>query len=369
MTSVKSTSRRAFLLAAGAACVAEAPALGAEVSRVSSLGSVGVMSWSPDGKFLAVSHGPVLTLWNFATGERVRLPRVHKAKVLFLSFSQDSAYLVSGGNDGMACLWGLPEGREVQRILLEGAAVTSAAFCADGIVALGLWDGRLAFWRPAVSSIARLEQAHLFGYVQTAAAKDGTLLATGGDDQAVALWNPQTGERRLNLEVAGLGKKAMRARISAVAFLDNGRLLTCAASGMHGPITALWDIFSGRLLNTGVWPKSSLGVTSFSLSQDRSRGAFLPDLETQRVELVELPAWRSLWISDLKEYGTPRAVALAPAGRLVAIGMGLGSIDFWDTELNRPLLFLRDDWDDGTASTMGGASMPILQALRQLTEV
>ena len=66
---------------------------------------------SPDGALLAGgSPGGCLTLWLVSTGQVLRTWQGHHKGVASLAFSQDAAWLVSGGQDTAVCGWLTPTG-------------------------------------------------------------------------------------------------------------------------------------------------------------------------------------------------------------------------------------------------------------------
>ena len=71
-------------------------------------------------------------------------------------------------------------------------------------------------------------------------APDGRSLASGGGirDQAIIVWDPATGGRRLRLETPGF--------VSALAYSPDGTLLA-SANGFDGSVR-IWDPAAGRLV-------------------------------------------------------------------------------------------------------------------------
>jgi hypothetical protein len=83
------------------------------------------------------------------------------------------------------------------------------------------------------------------GFVNCAAfTRDGKLLASGGDDQIVRLWDVSTGRQLRTFHRVPESDTASDYSIIAVALSSDGtRLATCAADGAR-----LWDVQSGKLL-------------------------------------------------------------------------------------------------------------------------
>jgi WD40 repeat protein len=69
------------------------------------------LALSPEGDVLAVGYADSsVRLWDFSTGEQLKILGGHEEQVVSLAFSPDGTLLASGGADGTVRLWGVPAG-------------------------------------------------------------------------------------------------------------------------------------------------------------------------------------------------------------------------------------------------------------------
>jgi WD40 repeat protein len=126
--------------------------------------------------------------------------------VVSLAFSPDGRMLAAGDQASRACLWALDSRKR------EPAAPGKFAPPANTILL-----GAGPVWSVVFSP-------------------DGKLLATGGHNQSVDLWDPRTGERVRNLGTHDH-------LVLSVAFSPDGKTL---ASGGYDKVLKLWDVRGGQ---------------------------------------------------------------------------------------------------------------------------
>src|SRR5262249_20526291 len=202
------------------------------------------LAYSKDGnKLLSGSYDGTARLGNLADGAS-REFRGHDWWVWSVAFSPDEKRFVTGSQDGSAIVWNVATGQASPPFLAHTGPVYSAAFSPDGEhVATGSYDKRVLLWRPddlkSQSFDKLLNQAiadtitdqktpfialegHSAGVRSVRFSSDGKLLASGGNDNNVCVW-----------DVAGhkMVKKLRghASRVSSVLFMPgDDRLLSAA---------------------------------------------------------------------------------------------------------------------------------------------
>ena len=154
---------------------------------------------------------------------------------------------------------------------------------------------------------------------------DGRLLASGGDDTTVRLWDPATGEHRRTLT-------GHAGRVRGVAFSPDGRLLASAGADktMHDRTVRLWDPATGehrRTLTGHTGTGHTGGVLGVAFSPDGQR---LASASYDRTVRLWDPA-TGAQLSVLSDHATSvYAVAFSPDGRLLASGGDDRTVRLWD---------------------------------------
>ncbi|WP_316188407.1 MULTISPECIES: caspase family protein [unclassified Bradyrhizobium] len=216
---------------------------------------------SADGQFTAISRGnSVEVLRDDGTSlSTLASPQASEARPL--AFSPSGKRLVVGCEDGLARIFKIVSGRLVGQIDLrfgekvfswDGDEVVQATFLSDEVVVARSRNGVFRDWREVGNPLIKVDHAIEQSMADSPAGQgvatlsvevprvsafavspDVKLVATGGADGTIRLWNSATGERRAVL--------ANNSALVGVAFSPKGDLI--AGAGEDGSIK-IWKLRS-----------------------------------------------------------------------------------------------------------------------------
>jgi WD40 repeat protein/predicted Ser/Thr protein kinase len=191
-------------------------------------------------------------LWNLCRGEQLATLAGHERTVTCAAFSPEGNRLATGSMDGTARIWAVTNHKCLATLNVTSNAVWSVAFTPDG---KGLMTGcseRVEFWDTGSWRVRTNFPGEL-----AVLSKTGTFLAAAESSpffwqpaRAVSFWNWRTGELLRRFDQPG----------RALALSSDGRLL--AIGGTNAGIT-VWDTATGKLARE--WPtKSPVWALTFS---------------------------------------------------------------------------------------------------------
>jgi len=219
------------------------------------------------------------------------------------------------------------------RMELSRGRVLCLAFSPDGkTLATGSVSGRprihgIKLWDVQSKSLLRalaVTGAHPDGYLLSVAfSAEGKLIAGGGADGSITLWNAQTG--------AMLRSTTVNYMVGVVAFSPNGRYLATTGALYSGGIQ-IWDIKTGAPVRKLAPPTG--GVSSVVFSADGKLMACVrwsPPLNSPKyhVSLWNAQNWQLLKTLNLD--GDYYAAAFMPDKNTLAIG-GSASTLLWNIQ-------------------------------------
>jgi RNA polymerase sigma factor (sigma-70 family) len=342
------------------------------------------LAFSPDGRKVAVTERDnAVRVYDTATGRRlhswtVKLTNPFENYTSAVTFGADGSTLAAGATDHMVHLWELKAGRELAPLRGHSWYVSGLTASADGrwLYSVG-WDGAIRRWdtsarreRPVTADSATGVVAHspaapvlawegdggvlhvgdaYTGKVRRTLpgnpagvsclrfSQDGTVLAAGGNDLSVQLWEVATG--KLLRQWTWPKGKDPHACVNGIAFTSDGKRLATASLRTHEVL--FWDARSGDRIARAPHEMaagvvfSPDGRTLASAGWDRAvRWWQVPDLRP--VGTVVLPDQSGRRAGPLSD-SRLEAIAGSPDGRLLATTNLGGGISVWDAR-NRKLL-------------------------------
>ena len=328
-------------------------------------GRVSRVAFSPDGRRFATAGSGVIFLWDAETGKQIEPPlRGHTGQVLDIAFSPDGTVLASCGKDktiqlwqvgnhqllmppkdlpdvvknlvfspdgqilaasreGSILLWDYPSLKEHEEIEAHRLSISRLAFRKDALLAASSYDGTISLWRIDRHEKVRSLSGHKGQVLSLAFSPDGRVLASGGWDKTIRLWDTNSGNQ-LGEPIA-----AHRNAVLSVAFSSDGKIL---ASAGPDKVIHLWDVAAGRLEQNSRPFKTLLGhgkaVWTLAFGD---AGRLVSGGDEASAILWNIAAPARFAVSPPGITGEVDSVAFSPNGALLAAGGSDGVIRLWDT--------------------------------------
>ena len=276
------------------------------------------VAFSPDGSILASgSWDGTIHLWDIATRRLkdtlkllIPLPRGHRITYTSVAFSPDGSILASGLYYETLFLW-LDTGKLLETFEGHTDDVTSVAFSPDGsILASGSEGGTIRLWnvdleldtgpilwdlntqqqivntRQKVDSteqLLKIFEGHTQDVNSIAFSPDGSILASGSDDDTILLWDVATGQLKNILEDPTSDWHHV---YTSVAFSPDGSILASGIENDDNPII-LWDVATGTHQKTLKGIRGDVTITTIAFSPD---GSTLASADENGIILWKLPS-------------------------------------------------------------------------------
>lgn len=273
----------------------------------------------PDGKMLASGTTDyTIELWEVVSGLKLQTLSGYTQRVSSIAFSPDGRMLVSGMADGSAKLWDVASGRELATLYGHTAPIPSVTFSPNGqiLASGGAWNDNTIIFHDISSGgiLQYFSGDHQLSVWCVALSRDGRLLASGGGEGNINLWDVTSGRKLHNLQGVDW--------VLSVTFSPDGKVL---ASGSEGRGTIrLWDVESGYKLAT--LRGHTHRVSSIAFSPDgRTLASGSYD---NTIKLWDVASGRELRTLS-GHTGSVNMVTFSPDGRTLASGSDDGTVRLW----------------------------------------
>ena len=158
------------------------------------------LSWSPNGKLLAVARYQSIEVLSASDRKRLFVLDDHPGKVNAIQFSPDSQSILAAtgvtGLYGLAIQWDLRTKQKLNELKDHHDVLYAATFSPDGkMIATGGYDRKINLWNSANGKKIRELNGHNGAIYDLDFHHSAKVLASASGDQTVKLWNIENGER------------------------------------------------------------------------------------------------------------------------------------------------------------------------------
>jgi WD40 repeat protein len=210
---------------------------------------------SPDSQKIVTSDlDGIIKLWDINTGECLWSQKSHKDWIWALSFHPNGEMIASGSDDATIKLWSL-QGDCLEIIKGHASWVLSVAFSPDGkILASSSHDRTIKIWDVCTKSCLNTFIGSEGGIWTVAFSPDGKTLASCSTEKVIRLWDVQTGECVKKLH-------GHQKEIKVLAFSPDGKTIVSAS---FDKTVKFWDVATGACRATGLGHPSAIRTIAYS---------------------------------------------------------------------------------------------------------
>jgi len=250
--------------------------------------------------------------------------RKYREKIV--SLSKKGAWTPSNiSNLKVECLWEV-RGTYASDISHKDPVFSVSLSPDGGILASGGRDKTIKLWEVNTGKLLKTLEGHTWTIFSISFSPDGKILASGSADTSIKLWKVSSEDLPKTL----VGHQDW---VSSVSFSPDGRIL---ASGSRDKTIKLWHVFSGSLLKT----LEGHGAQVLSVSFSPDGGILASGSADHTVKLWEVESGRLL--KALEGHINPvLSVAFSPSGRILASGSRDKTVKLWEVESGRLLKTLK----------------------------
>lgn len=286
-----------------------------------------LLSWSCQNA-VAVALEAATYIWKADTGTVIQLGEAPEGSyVSSVDFSNDGAFLGVGHGTGEVELWDVETGQKLRTMAGHTGQIATLSWH-QHLLSSGCGDGSI--WHHDVR-VPRHKVMELLGHTGEVCGlkwrSDGELLASGGNDNVVNIWDGRVGD--VGEGARGSAKWTKRnhtAAVKAVAWCPWQPSLLATGGGTNDATIHVWNSTTGARLHTLRTPSQ---ITSIQWAPHRKEILTTHGYPTNSIMLHAYPSMER--VAEIRDAHDSRVLfsCVGPAGDVVCTGAGDENLKFW----------------------------------------
>jgi len=279
------------------------------------------VAWSPDGATI-YANGAGTLRWDAVSGAaRSPFGEDDRTSPRRLAVSADGVMVATAGDDSVVTVWDAATGRRLRTFDSRSPAVTALAFTHGGsVLAVGGMDGAIKLWDTAHGVFLPINTRYTDPVDTLAFSDDGTTLASGSRNHLVVLWDVMT--RDANEVLVGHTNGVMH-----LVFTGDGRELVSSA---FDDTFIAWTL--GIPQQRALYQGGTNSVRDVAVSPD---GTVVAGTSGTAIRLWDVATGLGRALTG--HNGDVRAIAFNPVSRVLASGGEDRKIRFWNVMTGQSL--------------------------------
>ncbi|KAF8185037.1 WD40-repeat-containing domain protein [Mycena galopus ATCC 62051] len=290
-----------------------------------------LMSWSTTN-CVAVALEASTYIWKADTGDVVHLGDSPAGTYVgSVNFSNDGAFLGIGLDTGAVEVWDVERGVKLRTMAGHQAPVPVLSWW-QHVLSSGCGDGSV--WHHDVR-IPRHKVMELLGHSGNVCGlqwrKDGELIASGGNDSIVNIWDGRVGDTPIAGDTVATGsakwtKRNHTAAVKALAWSPWQPNLLASGGGTNDGTINVWNSTTGARLHTQTTPAQ---ITSLHFAPHRKELFSTHGYPTNAIGVWSYPGLER--VAEIRDAHDSRVLfsAVSPSGDMVVTGGGDENLKFW----------------------------------------
>lgn len=312
-----------------------------------------LIAWSSTN-VLAIGLEDSVYLWHANTGDVVLLCEVPRGcAVSSLRWSEDGSYILIGRDDGLLEIWDVETTSKLRTLNCENHQTRIAAqawlqhILTSGSRVGGLYHSDV---RVASHLVAKNEQAHLAEVCGIEYRGDGQMVATGGNDNLVCIWDVRktwsnsSPRQHLHQQQPVFSKTNHTAAVKAISWCPYQNNLLATGGGSSDKNIHFWNTGNGARVNT---IETHLQISSLNWGYANGTGLEIVathGFPTNNISLFNYPTLQKT--GEIHQAHDFRILngCLSPDGLTLATIAGDENLKFWSLfDLKRSIASKTDD--------------------------